>query len=150
MMEFNLLTFSKNIKLKTFLGIAGVLFLYKIALEPTRSVPFQVLGDLLTLLTIASLVIYFIEYLSNKTLNPLSLVMNLGIINVLLFCLITFSGSVFNMFFDNVAANVQAGKENTQQVVASQERTEAGRDIVTTTKQIEDSDGRAVTLLGSW
>lgn len=30
----------------------------------------------------------------------------------------------------NVAANVQAGKENTQQVVAKQERVEAGRDIV--------------------
>ena len=106
-MEFNLLTFSQNIKLKTFFGIAGVLFLYKIALEPAKSVPFQIVGDLLVLLTIASLVIYFIEFLSNKTLNPLSLVMNLGIINVLLFCLITFSGSVFNMFFDNVAENIQ-------------------------------------------
>lgn len=106
-MELNLLNFFKNIKLKTFFGIAGVLFLYKVLLEPTKSVPFQVVSDLLVLLTIASLVIYFIEYLSNKTLNPLSLVMNLGIINVLLFCLITFSGSVFNMFFDNVTENVQ-------------------------------------------
>jgi serine phosphatase RsbU (regulator of sigma subunit) len=106
-MELNLLKFFKNIKLKTFLGLAGVLFLYKIVLEPTRSVPFQVIGDLLVLLTIASLVIYFIEYLSNETLNPLSLVMNLGIINVILFCLITFSGSVFNLFFDNVTENVQ-------------------------------------------
>ena len=106
-MELNLLNFFKNIKLKTFFGIAGILFLYKIVLEPTRSVPSEVVSDLLVLLTIASLVIYFIEYLSNKTLNPLSLVMNLGIINVLLFCLITFSGSVFNMFFDNVTENVQ-------------------------------------------
>ncbi len=37
----------------------------------------------------------------------------------------------------NVAANVQAGKENTQQLVANQERTEAGRDIITETKQVE-------------
>jgi predicted DCC family thiol-disulfide oxidoreductase YuxK len=46
----------------------------------------------------------------------------------------------------NVAANVQAGKENTQQVVASQERTEAGRDIVTTTKQIEAASVESVTI----
>ena len=106
-MELNLLKFFKNIKLKTFFGLAGVLFLYKILLQPEGSVPFQVVDDLLVLLTVASLVIYFIEYLSNKTLNPLSLVMNVGIINVLLFCLITFSGSVFNMFFDNVTENLQ-------------------------------------------
>lgn len=30
----------------------------------------------------------------------------------------------------NVAANTQAGKENTQQVVAVQNKTEAGRDLV--------------------
>jgi phosphoserine phosphatase RsbU/P len=106
-MELGLLSFFKNIKLKTFLGIAGVLFLYKVFLEPTGSLPFQIFGDILVLLTIAALVIYFIEYLSSKTLNPLSLVMNLGIINVILFCLITFSGSLFNMFFDNVAENVR-------------------------------------------
>lgn len=101
-----MLSFFKNMKLKTFLGITGVLFLYKVFLEPAKSLPFQFLGDLLVLLTIAALVIYFIEYLSSKMLNPLSLVMNLGIINVLLFCLITFSGSLFNMFFDNVAENI--------------------------------------------
>jgi hypothetical protein len=30
----------------------------------------------------------------------------------------------------NVAANVQAGKENTQQAVANQTRTDAGRDVI--------------------
>jgi hypothetical protein len=30
----------------------------------------------------------------------------------------------------NVAANTQAGKENTQQVVAVQQQTEAGRDVI--------------------
>jgi sigma-B regulation protein RsbU (phosphoserine phosphatase) len=106
-MELGLLSFFKNMKLKTFLGITGVLFLYKVFLEPAGLLPFRIVGDLLVLLTIAALVIYFIEYLSSKMLNPLSLVMNLGIINVLLFCLITFSGSLFNMFFDNVAENIQ-------------------------------------------
>jgi hypothetical protein len=46
----------------------------------------------------------------------------------------------------NVAANVQAGKENTQQVVANQERTEVGRDIITETKQIEAASVETVTI----
>ena len=46
----------------------------------------------------------------------------------------------------NVAANVQAGKENTQQLVANQERTEAGRDIITETKQIEAASVESLTI----
>lgn len=46
----------------------------------------------------------------------------------------------------NVAANVQAGKENTQQLVANQERTEAGRDIITETKQVEAAAVENVTI----
>ncbi len=105
-MELHLLNYLKNIKLKTFLSVMGVLFVYKVFFEQLSSLPFQIFGDILVLLTIGTLVIYFIEYLSSKTLNPLSLVMNVGIINVILFCLITFSGSLFNLFFDNAAGNV--------------------------------------------
>ena len=46
----------------------------------------------------------------------------------------------------NVAANTQAGKENTQQVVAKQERVTAGRDVVTQTKQVEAAQVDAVTI----
>jgi hypothetical protein len=46
----------------------------------------------------------------------------------------------------NVAANVQAGKENTQQLVANQERTEAGRDIITETKQVDAASVETVTI----
>lgn len=44
----------------------------------------------------------------------------------------------------NVAANVQAGAENTQQVVANQ--TKAGRDIVKTEKQVEAARVETVTI----
>lgn len=36
----------------------------------------------------------------------------------------------------NVAANVQAGKENTQQIVANQQTTQAGRDVVQQTSPV--------------
>lgn len=46
----------------------------------------------------------------------------------------------------NVAANTQAGKENTQQIVANQERVTAGRDVVTATKQVEAQTVESVTI----
>lgn len=46
----------------------------------------------------------------------------------------------------NVAANVQAGKENTQQVVANQVRTEAGRDIVQQNTPVVAQEIKEVTI----
>jgi hypothetical protein len=46
----------------------------------------------------------------------------------------------------NVAANVQAGKENTQQAVAVQQKTEAGRDIIQKTSPIEAENIEEVTI----
>ncbi len=107
-MVLNPLRFFNKFKLQTFLGITGVLFLYKIFFTGSDSALLKSTGDVLVLLTIASLVVYFSEYLGKRTINPLSLVMNVGILNVILFCLITFSGSIFNMFFDNAAEGVNS------------------------------------------
>ncbi len=46
----------------------------------------------------------------------------------------------------NVAANVQAGAENTQQAVANQSAVEAGRDVVTTKKQVEAARVETITV----
>lgn len=46
----------------------------------------------------------------------------------------------------NVAANVQAGKENTQQVVANQTRTEAGRDVVQQSSPVVADNIQEVTI----
>jgi len=46
----------------------------------------------------------------------------------------------------NVAANVQAGKENTQQLVGNQINTEAGRDIVQQTSPITSDNIEEVTI----
>jgi len=45
-----------------------------------------------------------------------------------------------------VNANVLAGKENTQQVVAQQNRQEAGRDIVTTEKEVEAQNVETIKI----
>lgn len=46
----------------------------------------------------------------------------------------------------NVAANVQAGKENTQQVVANQTKTEAGRDVVQQSSPVVAENIKEVTI----
>lgn len=46
----------------------------------------------------------------------------------------------------NVAANVQAGKENTQQAVAVQQKTEAGRDIIQQTSPVVAENIQEVTI----
>ena len=45
-----------------------------------------------------------------------------------------------------VNANVLAGKEKTQQVVAQQNRQEAGRDIVTTEKEVEAENVETIKI----
>ena len=45
-----------------------------------------------------------------------------------------------------VNANVLAGKENTQQVVAQQNRQEAGRDIITTEKEVEAENVETIKI----
>ena len=46
----------------------------------------------------------------------------------------------------NLAANVQAGKENTQQVVANQVKTEAGRDVVQQSSPVVAENIKEVTI----
>jgi hypothetical protein len=46
----------------------------------------------------------------------------------------------------NVAANVQAGKENTQQAVAVQQKTEAGRDVIQQTSPVVAENIQEVTI----
>ena len=46
----------------------------------------------------------------------------------------------------NVAANVQVGKENTQQAVAVQQKTEAGRDVIQQTSPVVAENIKEVTI----
>ena len=46
----------------------------------------------------------------------------------------------------NVASNAQVGKENTQQVVANQTKTEAGRDVVQQSSPVVAENIKEVTI----
>jgi len=46
----------------------------------------------------------------------------------------------------NVAANTQVGRENVQQAVNQQTRTTAGRDVITSTREVQADQVEAVTI----
>jgi sigma-B regulation protein RsbU (phosphoserine phosphatase) len=93
---------TKNLKFRLFMGFAILLFIYKIFFPAKESLIYNIFNELLVALTVILLIIYLIELMSHKKINPLSMVMNVGILNAIIFFLISFSGSILNLFFDNL------------------------------------------------
>jgi serine phosphatase RsbU (regulator of sigma subunit) len=84
------------------MGFAFLLFFFKILYTSKDSLPYNIVNEILVALTVISLIIYLIQLMGFKKINPLSMVMNVGILNAIIFFLISFSGSILNLFFDNL------------------------------------------------
>jgi phosphoserine phosphatase RsbU/P len=97
----------KNLKLQAFLGFAVLLFILHLIFTPSASILLRIFTEIITGLTVISLVVYLAELMKLKTVNPLSLVMNVGILNAIIFFIITFSDSILMGFFDNVGDSLQ-------------------------------------------
>jgi sigma-B regulation protein RsbU (phosphoserine phosphatase) len=93
---------SNNLKFRLFMGFAAILFFFKIFATTATSTGYTIINEILVALTVISLVIYLIELMGYKKINPISMVMNVGILNAIIFFLISFSGSILNLFFDNL------------------------------------------------
>lgn len=101
-MLMNPAVITKNLKFRLFMGLAIILFFYKFIFPENNSIVYNILNEILVALTVISLIIYLIEQMSFKKINPLSMVMNVGILNAIIFFLISFSGSILNLFFGNL------------------------------------------------
>ncbi|GBD88567.1 phosphoserine phosphatase RsbU [bacterium BMS3Abin03] len=89
------------IQFKLFLVFASGLIIFKFFFISSDSILFKAVNDLLILLTVSFLFISLITYIRNKKSSSLSLIMNIGILNAFLFFLITFSGWIISLFFEN-------------------------------------------------
>ncbi len=98
----NFANFTQNLKFRLFMGFAFLLFFFKILYTSKDSLPYNIVNEILVALTVISLIIYLIQLMGFKKINPLSMVMNVGILNAIIFFLISFSGSILNLFFDNL------------------------------------------------
>ncbi len=98
----NFANLTQNLKFRLFMGFAFLLFFFKILYNSKDSLPYNIVNEILVALTVISLIIYLIQLMGFKKINPLSMVMNVGILNAIIFFLISFSGSILNLFFDNL------------------------------------------------
>ncbi|MHB1688658.1 MAG: GAF domain-containing SpoIIE family protein phosphatase [Ignavibacteriaceae bacterium] len=83
-----------NQKFQTFIGISIVLFVFKFFSPDSDSIIFSIINNFLVGLTVAAFIFYLMEWIHLKKINPLSLVMNIGILTALIFLLITYSNPI--------------------------------------------------------
>ncbi|QQS37347.1 MAG: SpoIIE family protein phosphatase [Ignavibacteriales bacterium] len=105
-MKANLLHLRKNSRFRLFIGIVTALFFYKIFLIKNESLVTSFIGELLILCTIITLTFYLTEIIRSRKINPLSVVLNIGILNAVLFFIITFSGDLLSGLFGNIEAKL--------------------------------------------
>ncbi len=97
----------KNLKIQLLVAIAAVLFVLKLTLSPIESLGLTLLNEFLVIAGIILLVYSISEFIGTGKFNLLSLVMNLGILNAIMFFFITFSDSILNLFYDNLSDKIK-------------------------------------------
>jgi serine phosphatase RsbU (regulator of sigma subunit) len=107
-MNFNTLNFKKKIKIQLFIGVTLFLFILKLFFTSNTSIPFIILNELLVYLIAFGFVLNFIDFIHSKNINALSFVMNVGILNAILFFLINFSSDLLTGIFGNISKSVSS------------------------------------------
>ena len=97
----------RNIKLQAFIGFTFLLLIYKIIYPFGDSFPLILINEILVVALTAFLIIYFIDLFEKKRVNPVSLVMSVGIVTAVIFFLISFSNTIINGLFSDVSERVK-------------------------------------------
>jgi serine phosphatase RsbU (regulator of sigma subunit) len=83
-------------KLRAFIGLTILLFVFRLIFYSPDAVFLVVINELLVGLTFATLFIYLLDLVKSKSVNPLAFVMNIGILNAVIFFLLTFADSILS------------------------------------------------------
>ncbi len=105
-MNFNLKFDIKSLKFQAFVAAALLLFFFKLFFAPANSIYLKFINEILVIATSVSFIVYLIELMRSKTINPLAIVMNVGILNAFIFFLLTFSDSILGGLFDNLKETI--------------------------------------------
>ena len=84
-MNFKTANLTKNIKFQAFIGFAIILFFFKLIFGSNTSIFFRVLNEVFVILTAAFFILYMFDFIRTKKINPLSLIMNIGVLNAIIF-----------------------------------------------------------------
>ena len=92
----------ENFQFRLFLVFGGILLIFKLFLPGPNLIIYRVVSDFLILATISFLFISLIVFIERRKVSPISLIMNIGILNAFVFFLIMFSESIMSLLFENV------------------------------------------------
>ncbi len=80
-----------GVKFQLFLGLTILLFIFRLTVYMPGSIVLTSINELLVLLIFTSLYSYLLELVRAKRVNPVSFVMSIGILNAVIFFLLTFA-----------------------------------------------------------
>ncbi|MEJ2615313.1 MAG: hypothetical protein P8Z35_10155, partial [Ignavibacteriaceae bacterium] len=95
--------FKRNIKLQAFIGFTLLLLIYKIIYPAADSFPWILINEILVIAVTVFLILYFIDLFRKKRINPVSLVMSVGIVTAIIFFMVSFSNTIINGLFNDVS-----------------------------------------------
>ena len=107
-MKIDIVNLKGNIKFRAFIGFTIVLFIFKLFFYTPDSWVSILFNELIVSITVITLTAYLIELIHSKVVNPLSLVMNVGILNAILFFLLALSGEILGGLFKITAGSLQS------------------------------------------
>jgi sigma-B regulation protein RsbU (phosphoserine phosphatase) len=92
-----------NIKLQIFFLFSAALFVFKLFFYDKKNFMLHFINEVLAIGVILFLILYISDLFLEKKFSPMSLVMNLGIMNVIIFIAITFSDSFMPVLIGQVS-----------------------------------------------
>lgn len=95
-MKVKLLQGSQSKKIENAIFISVLLFIYKIVFPITETITLLIINELLILLSVFAWVNYVSEFINPKLSKPISLIINTGILNALVFFIISISSWLFS------------------------------------------------------
>ncbi len=81
--------------------LTAALFLFKLFFNSGNFL-FNIINETLVLLTAVFLILYLTELIRSRKINPMSIVMSVGILNAVIFFMLAFSSTIMNAIFDNL------------------------------------------------
>ena len=95
-MKVKILKVTDGKKLENAIFVSVLLFIYKIIFPINNTLIYLIVNELLILLSVFAWVNYVSEFINPKLRRPLSLIINTGILNALVFFIISISSWLFS------------------------------------------------------
>jgi len=98
-MKFNLLRFDRTYKLENAIAFSVILFLFKLILPYGNNLWWLIPNEALVFCTFYFVTVYLLDFLKSKNYKPLSIVLNAGILNAIIFFVLSaLRPIIYNIF----------------------------------------------------